>query len=68
MPALGVDNGRTYRRADRGYGAEVIGGRGAPALGQAEDAPARYVDYGRKAAAGAEALPGAAKVSGRVAT
>lgn len=43
----------TYRREGRVYGASVFGGRGAPASGVAADAPARYVDYSRKAAAAA---------------
>jgi len=37
----------TYRREGRVYGADVFGGRGAPAPGQ-EGKPARYVDYRRK--------------------
>jgi lathosterol oxidase len=41
----------TYRRQGRVYGAEVFGGKGAPAPGAAADAPAPYVDYSRKASA-----------------
>jgi lathosterol oxidase len=40
----------THRREGRVYGVEVFGGRGAPAPGAAATAPARYVDYGRRAA------------------
>jgi lathosterol oxidase len=38
----------TYRREGRVYGVEIFGGKGAPAAGS--DAPARYVDYGKKRA------------------
>ena len=39
----------TYRREGRVYGVDVFGGRGAPRPARGEGAPARYVDYGKKA-------------------
>nr|AYM54387.1 fatty acid hydroxylase [Phaselicystis flava] len=47
----------TWRRADRKYGVEVFGGKGAPSgggAGEPTSAPPPYIDYGRSAQDGAK--------------